>query len=87
MGKTDVQERDQKRRMSQKMDNTHKKREKKTERMDEHGKTYKFEKMSNQKLKSLWKCRSVKYVFLIDRDNKKRKKRQQMNKSMNKRRT
>ena len=54
--------------------------------MDEHGKTYKFEKMSNQKLKSLWKCRSVKYVFLIDRQQEE-KKRQQMNKSMNKRRT
>ena len=42
--------------------------------MDEHGKTYKFEKMSNQKLKSLWKCRSVKYVFLIDRQQEEKKK-------------
>ena len=65
-------------------------KKKKTERNDEHAKTYKFVKMSNNKVKSFWKCRSVKYVFqkqVIDRDNKKRKKRQQMNKWMNKRRT
>ena len=30
--------------------------------------------MSNKKVKSFRKCRSVKYVFLTDRDNKKRKK-------------
>ena len=62
----------------------------KTEKKDKHAKTYKFVKMSSKKVKSFWKCRSVKYVFqkeVIDRDNKKRKKRQQVNKSMNKRRT
>ena len=30
--------------------------------------------MSNKNNKNFWKCRSVKYVFLTDRDNKKRKK-------------
>ena len=62
----------------------------KTERKDKHAKTYKFVKMSSKKVKSFWKCRRVKYVFqkqVIDRDNKKRKKRQQMNKWMNKRST
>ena len=46
---------------------------KKDREKDEHAKTYKFVKMSNKKVKSFRKC---KYVFLIDRDNKKRKKRQ-----------
>ena len=63
------------------------KKQKKDREKDEHAKTYKFVNMSNKKVKSFRKCRSVKYVFLIDRDNKKRKIRQQMNKSMNKRRT
>ena len=76
MGKTDVQERDQKRRMSKKHKRRHTKKGtlKKNREKDEHAKTYKFVKMSNKKVKSFRKCRSVKYVFLIDRDNKKRKK-------------
>ena len=80
MGKTDVQERDQKRRMSKKHKRRHTKKrkieknKKKDREKDQHAKTYKFVNMSNKKVKSFRKCRSVKYVFLIDRDNKKRKK-------------
>ena len=78
-----------KRRMSKKQENTHKKRKHLKDR--EKGRTCKNIQICEdvqQKGKNFWKCRSVKYVFqkeVIDRENKKRKKRQQMNKWMNKR--
>ena len=74
--KTDVQERDQKRRMSKK----HKRRHTKMEKLKK-----KTERRTNmQKHTNLWRCltkrfkafENAKYVFLIDRDNKKRKKKQ-----------
>ena len=67
-GKTDVQERGQKRRMSKNTwEYTQKRkiwRKKKTERKDEHAKTFKFVKMFNKKGKQIFfeKCRSFKYV-------------------------
>ena len=79
MGKTDVQERDQKRRMSPKNRIIHTKKEKlkkKDREKDEHAKTYKFVKMSNKKVKSFWKCRSVKYALqkeVIDREQEEKK--------------
>ena len=75
--KTDVQEWEQKRRMSKNTREYTQKRKnwKKQRERTNMQKTYKCVKMSHKKVKSFWKCRSVKYVFLIDRDNKKRKKR------------
>ena len=67
-------------------ENKHKKGKCLKKKNREKGRTYKYVKMSNKKVKSFWKCRCVQKE-VIDRENKKRKKRQKMNKSINKRRT
>ena len=70
--------RSKKENVTKKQDNTHKKGEvgKKDREKDEHAKTYKFVKMSNKKVKSFWKCRSVKYALqkeVIDREQEEKK--------------
>ena len=56
-------------------ENTHKKWKIDKKRQRERTNMQKHTNLSNKKDKNFWKCRSVKYVFLTDRDNKKRKKR------------